>query len=94
MAGAPVPSPPSECTADIRASVAWGAGSSAFQIEGGWNASGKGPSVWDAELMNEAGPFRIKTSKWGFDGTVAVDFYNRFRQDIALMKSLGLKHYR
>lgn len=64
----------------------WGASSSAFQIEGGWNEGGKGPSVADINSF--------KRSAKQADSKVASDFYHRYREDIALMKELGLKTYR
>ena len=32
---------------DFPSDFLWGAASAAYQVEGGWNADGKGPSVWD-----------------------------------------------
>jgi beta-glucosidase len=65
----------------------WGAGSSAYQIEGAWDEDGKGPSVWD-ELTH--GGFVAP----GPNGDTACDFYHRYPEDIALMKDLGLKTVR
>lgn len=64
----------------------WGAASASAQIEGGWNADGRTPSIWDA-----ANPTQIKNSENCHD---ACDHYHRFREDIALMKKIGLKSYR
>jgi len=66
----------------------WGAASSAYQVEGAWNVDGKGVSNWD-EFVRIPG----KTFK-GTTGDVAVDHYNRYKEDIALMAELGLKTYR
>lgn len=69
-------------------SFAWGAATAAYQIEGAWNEDGKGPSVWDMMCHQ---PGRI----WnGHTGDVACDHYHRWREDIALMKELGLTAYR
>ena len=65
----------------------WGASSSAFQIEGGWNEDGKGESVADYNSFVHAGPGQADTK-------VASDFYHHYREDISLMKELGLKVYR
>jgi beta-glucosidase len=67
----------------------WGAATAAYQIEGSPLADGAGPSIWqrfshDPRLM--ASP--------GDTGDVACDHYNRWREDVALMKALGLKAYR
>ena len=67
---------------------AWGAATSAYQIEGAWDADGKGPSVWDAFAHT---PGRIAN---GDTGDVACDHYHRFREDVALMADLGLTAYR
>ena len=64
----------------------WGASSSAFQIEGAWNEDGKGLTVADYNSF--------KKSAVQADTKVASDFYHRFKEDIALMKELGLKTYR
>ncbi len=66
----------------------WGAATAAYQIEGAWNEDGKGPSIWD-EFTHTPGKI-----KHGDTGDVACDHYHRYREDVALMKSLGLKAYR
>ena len=66
----------------------WGCGTSSYQIEGAWQADGKGLSVWDAFAHT---PGRVAH---GHTGDVACDHYHRFRDDVALMADLGLKAYR
>ncbi|GAB4502828.1 MAG: GH1 family beta-glucosidase [Anaerolineales bacterium] len=66
----------------------WGAATAAYQIEGAWNEDGKGESIWDRFSHT---PGKIAN---GESGDVACDHYHRWREDIALMKSLGLKAYR
>ncbi|ORF46829.1 glycoside hydrolase family 1 protein [Gilliamella apicola] len=64
----------------------WGASSSAFQIEGGWDADGKGMTVADYNSFQR--------SAIQADSKVASDFYHHVESDIALFKELGLKTYR
>jgi len=64
----------------------WGAASSAFQIEGGWDADGKGMTVADYNSF--------KRSDRQADSKVASDFYHHWKEDIALMKEMGMKVYR
>ncbi|WP_080876102.1 glycoside hydrolase family 1 protein [Oceanobacillus timonensis] len=64
----------------------WGASSSAFQIEGAWNEDGKGKTVADYNAF-------LKSDVQA-DTTVASDFYHHYKEDILLMKELGLKAYR
>lgn len=64
----------------------WGASSSAFQIEGGWDEGGKGMTVADFNSF--------KRSHQQADSKVASDFYHHWREDIALMKEMGMKAYR
>lgn len=64
----------------------WGASSSAFQIEGAWDEDGKGMSVADFNSF--------KKSEIQADSKVASDFYHHWKEDIQLMKELGLKTYR
>ncbi|NWK78935.1 glycoside hydrolase family 1 protein [Aquitalea sp. LB_tupeE] len=66
----------------------WGAASAAYQVEGGWNADGKGPSVWDSFSHQPGHTFK------GSNGDVAVDHYHRYPEDIALMAEMGLTAYR
>ncbi len=64
----------------------WGASSSAFQIEGAWDQDGKGKTVADHNSFMK--------SDVQADTTVASDFYHNYKEDILLMKELGLKTYR
>jgi hypothetical protein len=57
-------------------------------VEGAWNADGKGRSIWD-DFSQTPGITWLNTT-----GDVAIEHYYRFKQDVALMKSLGVKHYR
>jgi len=66
-------------------SFLWGASTSAYQAEGGWDADGKGVSVIDA---------RTELPPGTADYTVASDHYHRFAEDVALFAELGLRAYR
>jgi beta-glucosidase len=66
----------------------WGAATAAYQIEGAWNEDGKGESIWDRFSHT---PGKIED---GSTGDIACDHYHRWREDIALMRRLGLKAYR
>lgn len=63
----------------------WGASTSAYQVEGAWDADGKGPSVQDA---------RVNVPEGTTDFKVAADHYHRFAEDVSLMAAMGLKAYR
>jgi beta-glucosidase len=66
----------------------WGAAAASYQIEGAANEDGKGQSVWDMFCRRPGAVWE------GHTGDVACDHYHRFREDVALMKRLGLKAYR
>ncbi len=63
----------------------WGASTSAYQVEGGWDADGKGLSVIDVNTKAPPGTTDFK---------VAADHYHRYAEDVALFAELGLKAYR
>jgi beta-glucosidase len=66
----------------------WGTATAAYQIEGAWDAEGKGPSIWD-EFCRRPGAIRN-----GDTGDVACDHYARYREDVELMSELALNAYR
>ena len=66
----------------------WGVATSSFQIEGATYKDGRGPSVWDDFCRL---PGRVSENN---DGVVACDHYNRFEQDVKLIKNLGVNSYR
>jgi beta-glucosidase len=63
----------------------WGVATSAFQIEG---ANGRAESIWDAFC---AEPGRIRD---GSDARTATGHYERWEEDVALLKELGVDVYR
>uniref|UniRef100_A0A3P9J4L6 beta-glucosidase n=1 Tax=Oryzias latipes TaxID=8090 RepID=A0A3P9J4L6_ORYLA len=66
----------------------WGVSSSAYQIEGGWNADGKGPSIWDKFTQ---APGNIPENA---NGNIACDSYNRLDEDFFMLGALKVKSYR
>ncbi|HMB04906.1 MAG TPA: GH1 family beta-glucosidase [Isosphaeraceae bacterium] len=66
----------------------WGVAAASAQIEGAADEDGKGESVWDRFARQ---PGRIKG---GDTPSVACDHYHRYPEDAALMRRLGIRHYR
>jgi beta-glucosidase len=66
----------------------WGASTAAYQVEGSPLADGAGPSIWQ-RFSHTPG---LMTS--GHTGDLACDHYNRYLEDVALMRRIGLNAYR
>lgn len=66
----------------------WGSATASYQIEGAVHEDGRGESIWDRYCTI---PGNIAN---GDTGDVACDHYHRFREDVQLMKEMGLKAYR
>lgn len=66
----------------------WGTATAAYQIEGAVNEDGRGQTNWDV-FSHTSG----KVAN-GDTGDVACDSYHRYKEDIALMRNLGIKAYR
>src|SRR5262245_52476765 len=66
----------------------WGVATAAYQIEGGVQADGRGPTVWD-RFSHTPG-----VVKDGSNGDIACDSYHRYKDDIALIQELNLNSYR
>ncbi|HEY2732532.1 MAG TPA: GH1 family beta-glucosidase [Polyangiales bacterium] len=66
----------------------WGAATAAYQIEGAAYEDGRGLSNWDVFCKRPRAVFE------GHNGDVACDHYHRYREDVGLMRELGLRSYR
>lgn len=66
----------------------WGAAAASYQVEGAAHEDGRGLSVWDMFCRQ---PDKVVN---GDTGDVACDHYHRWKEDVALMKQLGLRAYR
>ncbi len=66
----------------------WGVATSSYQIEGAWDEDGKGASIWDTYAHT---PGHIRNDE---NGDVANDHYHRYKEDVALMSSIGATAYR
>src|SRR4051794_23635058 len=67
---------------------AWGVAAASAQIEGAAGEDGKGESIWDRFA---ATPGRVKN---GDTPEVACDHSHRYEADAALLRQLGIGHYR
>jgi len=79
---------PSVRRSDFPPGFAFGTATSSYQIEGAVHEDGRGPSIWDT-LSHTPGKVRN-----GDNGDVACDHYHRWREDLDLMRRLGLNAYR
>ena len=68
----------------------WGVACASYQCEGGWDADGKGPNIWD-DFCHRAGGSTVKNND---NGDIACDSYHRYPEDIALMKQHNIRAYR
>ncbi|HEY0457902.1 MAG TPA: GH1 family beta-glucosidase [Pyrinomonadaceae bacterium] len=66
----------------------WGSATASYQVEGAVKEDGRGPTIWDT-FSHTPG----KTVE-GATGDVADDHYHRYKEDVQLMKSMGVKTYR
>jgi len=72
----------------------WGVATAAYQVEGAYQADGKGESKWDF-LSNKVGVTQFIIGQKQ-TGNVAINMYDRtqYLKDIQLMKELGVNCYR
>ena len=66
----------------------WGCATASYQIEGAANEDGRGPSVWDTFSHTPGKTFQ------GDTGDVADDSYHLYKEDVRLLKDLGVTGYR
>jgi beta-glucosidase len=66
----------------------FGMATASYQVEGAWNVSGRGPSIWDTFSHT---PGKVAD---GATGDVADDFYHRYEEDVQLMVKYGITHFR
>src|SRR5215471_10912078 len=66
----------------------WGCATSAYQIEGAADEDGRKPSIWDTFSHTPGKTFQGQT------GDIADDSYHRYKEDVKLLKSLGVGAYR
>ncbi|KAM8804297.1 LOW QUALITY PROTEIN: cytosolic beta-glucosidase-like [Rhynchonycteris naso] len=73
----------------LPAGFGWAAATATYQVEGGWDTDGKGPSVWDTFThQGRERAFKNQT------GDVACGSYTLWEEDLKCIKQLGLTHYR
>jgi beta-glucosidase len=79
---------PRHAPAPFPENFVWGTATSSYQIEGAVGVDGRGRSIWDTFTHT---PGRIED---GSTGDVANDHYHRYKDDVALIRDLGVKAYR
>lgn len=73
---------------DFGEDFVFGVSTAAYQIEGAHNSDDKGASIWDEFTSKKGNTFN------NHHGQIACDFYNKFEEDILLMKSMNIKNFR
>lgn len=70
------------------ADFVWGTATASYQVEGAYNEDGRGLSIWDNFSKTKG------NVNYGHNGDVACDQYHLYKEDIKLMKELGIQSYR
>ena len=82
----------------LRKDFLWGGAVAAHQLEGGWNAGGKGVSVADVMTAGANGVERRITDGVlpgeNYPNHEAIDFYHRYKDDVRLFAELGVNCFR
>lgn len=73
---------------NFRKDFIFGAATAAYQVEGAAFEDGKGKNIWDVYSHQ---PGRIRDNH---NGDIACDHYHRFKEDVQIMKEMGIKAYR
>ncbi|HBM79324.1 MAG: GH1 family beta-glucosidase [Clostridiales bacterium] len=66
----------------------FGTATASYQVEGAYNEDGRGMSIWDTFCRKEGKVLN------GATGDVACDHYHRYKQDVSMMKDIGVNAYR
>ncbi|CAI9762216.1 unnamed protein product [Fraxinus pennsylvanica] len=74
---------------DFPKDFVFGSATSAYQVEGAWKTGGKGLSNWDVFSMRTPGKIH-----GGTNACTTINQYNRIKDDVALIKKVGLDSYR
>lgn len=73
---------------DFGKDFTFGVSTASYQIEGACNKDGKGPSIWDNFTKIKGKIYKNQ------HGDIACNFYENYKQDILMMKSMNIQHYR
>src|SRR3981081_4021732 len=82
------PAPDPHTPASFPNDFLWGTATSAYQIEGAVDEDGRGRSIWDTFAHT---PGKIADHS---NADRASDHYHRYKEDVGLIKALGVKAYR
>nr|WP_084038765.1 glycoside hydrolase family 1 protein [Brochothrix campestris] len=81
----------------------WGGATAANQLEGGYNEGGKGLTIADVSpggkirmklLRDDSYPLEIDTANYTYPNHLGIDFYHRYKEDIAMLAEMGFKTFR
>lgn len=75
---------PSNVTERFPNDFLFGVATSAYQVEGAWNISGKGPSIWDNFTHLQPGTFN------GVNADMGPNSYEYYLDDVAAVKTLNV----
>ena len=82
----------------FRKDFLWGGATAANQVEGAWNEGGKGPAIPDmCTNGSRTTPKRVTMqtdAETLYPSHEAIDFYHRYKEDIALFAEMGFKTFR
>ncbi len=73
---------------EFPANFVWGTATASYQVEGAVNEDGRGVSIWDTFAHT---PGKVHN---GDTGDVACDHYHHWKEDVQLLKQLGVSAYR